>query len=325
MTDMMRQNLVFAGLVALAALIAGAFLALVILRPVRSLSKATKMIEADDLSARVPRGYGDELGQLGSSFNSMAERIETQASKLEAANKELEAFSYSVSHDLRAPLRHINAYGHMLLEDYGEKLDDEAREYLEQIRASSHEMANLIDQVLELAKISRREIVPTAVDVTAMAEKAIRRLQKEAPERVVEVSIEPGMQANGDETLLKQVFENLIANAWKFTGKTENARITVGTESKDSSKVYLVRDNGAGFDMRYAANLFGAFQRLHAADEFEGTGIGLATVHRIITRHGGRIWAESEIKKGSTFYFELNNANSNANQASTRTVLKKRH
>ena len=225
--------------------------------------------------------------------------------ELEAANKELEAFSYSVSHDLRAPLRSIDGYSQAVLEDYGELLPIEGRNFLEHVRNSAHRMAELIEDLLKLSHVTRAPIKSVPVDLTLIAENILAELQRNYPERTVRFSVAPNLNARGDPQLLQVVLENLLGNAWKYTSKQEQAEIEVGSTYEDDQTICFVRDNGAGFDMIYAGKLFGAFQRLHTATEFPGTGIGLATVQRIIHRHGGRIWAESAVDQGATFSFTL--------------------
>jgi light-regulated signal transduction histidine kinase (bacteriophytochrome) len=224
---------------------------------------------------------------------------------LESANKELEAFSYSVSHDLRAPLRSIDGFSQALLEDYQDKLDDEGQNHLQRVRAATQRMAQLIDDMLALSRVTRAEINREPIDLSALARSLPAELQKAEPGREVEFVIEDGLVANGDARLLRIVLENLFRNAWKFTGKHPRAKIEFAATQNNGKSAYFVRDDGAGFDMAYVNKLFGAFQRLHAMTEFNGTGIGLATVQRIIRRHGGRVWAEGEVEKGATFYFTL--------------------
>ena len=223
----------------------------------------------------------------------------------ELASQELEAFSYSVAHDLRAPLRAIDGFSQALQEDCGEKLDAEGLAYLRRIRAGAQHMAQLIDGLLGLSRMARAEIVRERVDLTRVAEQSAAKLREAHPEKSVELVVEPGLETQGDPRLLGAVFDNLLGNAWKFTGKRAHPRVEVGRKTNGEGPVFFVRDNGAGFEQTYAHKLFGAFQRLHGATEFEGTGIGLATVQRIIRRHGGRIWAEGEVGRGATFYFTL--------------------
>lgn len=233
--------------------------------------------------------------------------LEDANQKLEGANKELEAFSYSVSHDLRAPLRTIDGFSRILLEDYAANLDGEARDYLGRVRVASVHMGHLIDDLLNLSRVTRSPLRRGQVDMSALVDGIVKDLRAAQPGREVEFSIEEGVAAWGDTRLLLVALENLLGNAWKFTSKTPDARIEFGVEKKPGG-AYYVRDNGAGFDANYAGKLFGAFQRLHSAGEFEGTGIGLATVQRIIHRHGGRVWAEGEVGRGATFYFTLGGA-----------------
>ena len=230
-------------------------------------------------------------------------RVVERTAQLETANKELEAFSYSVSHDLRAPLRSIDGFSHALLEDYTDKLDDQGKDYLQRVRASTQRMADLIDDLLNLSRVTRVEMREEEVDLSALAKNTMQELKGTNPERKVKVIIAPKLIIKGDSQLLRIVLVNLLENAWKFTGKHERATIELGVENRDGESVYFVRDDGAGFDMAYADKLFTPFQRLHALDDFPGTGIGLATVQRIIRRHGGKVWAEGEIERGATFYF----------------------
>jgi signal transduction histidine kinase/tetratricopeptide (TPR) repeat protein len=221
------------------------------------------------------------------------------------ANKELEAFSYSVSHDLRAPIRAINGFSHILLEDYAEQLDDEGKKHLARVGEASQRMGVLIDDMLRLSRVTRSEMHRTAVDLSQLAQNVIKELRNADPDRQVEVVIAPGLKVNADLNLMRILLENLLGNAWKFTQKHALARIEFGVTEKDKKVTYFVRDDGAGFNMAYVNKLFGAFQRLHDVSEFEGTGIGLATVQRIIHRHGGLVWAEGDIEKGAAFYFTI--------------------
>lgn len=225
--------------------------------------------------------------------------------ELEWKNMELEAFSYSVAHDLRAPLRSIDGFSQVLLEDYANSLDSEGQEFLGHIRESAQHMAMLIDDLLSLSRVMRSDFQREPVDLTAIVYEVATRLRKHHPERQVEIAVSDGLVCAGDSRLLTIALENLLGNAWKFTGKRADARIEVGLRDDGGNRTYFVRDNGAGFDMAYASKLFGVFQRLHSSSEFEGTGIGLATVQRILRRHGGRIWAEGEVEKGATFFFTL--------------------
>lgn len=229
-------------------------------------------------------------------------RVEERTKQLEVANKELESFSYSVSHDLRAPLRAIDGFSIALLEDYGEQLDDRAQNYLDRVRKAAQRMADLIDALLKLSRVARVTVDRAAVDISTIATTVVGDLRDAEPERQIDIEIEPAMEANADPQLVHAVLQNLIGNAWKFTRNAKAPRIEVG---RNGDGEFYVRDNGAGFDMTYQNKLYGAFQRLHAADEYEGTGIGLATVARIIHRHGGTIRAEGQVGAGATFYFTL--------------------
>jgi signal transduction histidine kinase len=235
--------------------------------------------------------------------------LEDANRELEGTNRELEAFSYSVSHDLRAPLRAIDGFSQILQEDYEQALDDEGMDYLGRVRAASGHMATLIDDLLDLSRVGRRPLRRELVDLSSLAAGILEELRASQPGREVEFSAGENIMAWGDASLLKVALENLLGNAWKFTARKEAARIEFGADKKPGqglqSPVYYVRDNGAGFDQTYADKLFGAFQRLHGQDEFEGTGIGLATVARIVHRHGGRVWAEGTVGEGATFYFTL--------------------
>ncbi len=235
--------------------------------------------------------------------------LEDANHELEATNRELEAFSYSVSHDLRAPLRSIDGFSQILVEDYADEIDEEGRDYLTRVRSASQRMGTLIDDILGLSRVTRGSMERKRLDLGALAEEVAEELREARPERKVEFSAQKGLEVWGDPKLLRVALVNLIGNAWKFTAKKPEARVEFGLSERLSHRghvpVYYVRDNGAGFDEAYSAKLFGAFQRLHRADEFEGTGIGLATVQRVVHRHGGRIWAEGEVGRGATFYFTL--------------------
>ena len=226
----------------------------------------------------------------------------------DAANRELEAFSYSVSHDLRAPLRSIDGFSLALLEDYTNLLDDQGQDYLQRVRSATQKMAQLIDDLLKLSRLTRGELNLVPVDLSALARGVAAELQKSQPERRVTFRIVPGLTDSADPNMLKVVIENLLGNAWKFTGKTEEATIEFGAAEVEGTPAFFVRDNGAGFDMTYADKLFGTFQRLHQDRDFPGTGIGLSLVKRIILRHGGRVWAEGEVGRGATFWFSLHAA-----------------
>lgn len=226
------------------------------------------------------------------------------ARQLEDANHELEAFSYSVSHDLRSPLRAIHGFGSMLIDDYSESLEPEAREYLQRIMKNAIHMGRLIDDLLKLSRVNRHKINRNTINLTELAHKIISTLRESDPDREVNVTIQPNMQIVADVSLMEIALYNLLQNAWKYTRSVSNAEITFAKMDDDDRNIFYVKDNGIGFDMQYADKLFSAFQRLHGK-EVEGTGIGLATVARIIHRHGGSIWAVGEVNKGAKFYFEI--------------------
>jgi signal transduction histidine kinase len=232
-------------------------------------------------------------------------RVIERTTQLEAVNKELETFSYSVSHDLRAPLRSIDGFSQALLEDYQKILDDKGRDYLDKVRKATQQMGNLIDDMLKLSKVIQSEFRQESIDLSKMVQSISDTFQKNNPNNNVKMTIQKSIVIQGDLQLMQIALTNLIENAWKFTGKQKHPRIEFGATLKEGKKVFFIRDNGVGFDMAYVDKLFGAFQRLHAKDEFAGTGIGLATVQRIIHRHGGKIWAEGEVGKGAVFYFTL--------------------
>jgi signal transduction histidine kinase len=248
---------------------------------------------------------GRELLARVQSHLNMAKLRNEWASELERSNKELEAFSYSVSHDLRAPLRAIDGFSKIVLDDHSDKLGDEAIHCLDRVRSAAQRMGMLIDDLLNLSRITRVPLHRDRVDMTALAQKVCSEFTEAEPERQIDVCIAEGLVANGDARLLTVVLENLLGNARKFTGKQSSAKIEVGKEQQEDREVFFVRDNGAGFDMEYAQRLFTPFQRLHSDSEFQGTGIGLATVNRVISRHGGRIWAEAVKDGGATFFFTL--------------------
>lgn len=232
-------------------------------------------------------------------------RVRERTAELLSANKELESFAYSISHDLRAPLRGIDGFGQLLLEEYGERLDAQGHDYLKRMRSAAQRMGTLIDDILELSRVTRKSMGREAVDLSRLAADILDNKAKSDPQRQVETSVAPGCTANGDAQLLRILLENLIENAWKYSRNAAPARIEFGQEDIDGEQAFVVRDNGVGFDMRYAGRLFAPFQRLHKPEEFEGTGIGLASAARIVHRHGGRIWAEAETGKGATLRFTL--------------------
>lgn len=263
-------------------------------------------------------------GELRELNAGLERRVAERTAQLEAANKELEAFAYSVSHDLRAPLRGMDGFSNALLEDYGDKLDEQGRDYLIRVRAATQRMGQLIDDLLKLSRVTQSGVRRGRADLTALAEAVATELRESQPERQVEFIIEPRMVADADSHMLRIVLDNLIGNAWKFTAKRARATIQVGLRRNEYGAIYFVRDDGAGFDMIHAGKLFGAFQRLHSSAEFDGSGIGLATVQRIIHRHGGRVWAEGAVDAGATFHFTLdpfpNNAMNNNDELAVRGV-----
>ena len=254
----------------------------------------------EDIAAR--RKAEEEVLRLNCELE---QRVRQRTADLEASNKELDAFTYSVSHDLRAPLRRIEGFGQILDNEYAARLDDRFRHYLERIRAGSHDMSETIDSFLKLSRSTRSEITIERVNLSEIAAKVVDRLREKEPQRPVAVAIAPDLIVEGDRRLLGSVMENLLDNAWKYSRHNKAAEISLSTEREGDRTVYVVRDNGAGFDMNYLDRLFMPFCRLHRSEEFEGTGIGLATVLRILARHGGRVWGEGAIGKGATFRFTL--------------------
>jgi light-regulated signal transduction histidine kinase (bacteriophytochrome) len=233
------------------------------------------------------------------------EEVKKNSVALSATNKELEAFSYAVSHDLRAPLRGIDGFSQALLEDYDDKLDAQGKQYLQFIREGTQKMGKLIDDLLNLSRLTRSEMKLTDVNLSEIAKSIVQNYQRQEPQRKANIVIQSGIIVKGDAGLLTAALENLLSNAWKFTSKKPETVIEFGTEEVKDRSVYFVRDHGAGFDMKFYGRLFGAFQRLHSDFDYKGTGVGLATVRRIITRHGGEVWAESKVGEGTTFYFTL--------------------
>lgn len=314
-------------------------------RPVLAIAQiAREVVEQRHYARRAEKMSDDEVGTLVEAFNDMLAEIERRTHELEAsnrelgrevgerrraeaevvrlnveledrvlqrtaqlegANQELEAFSYSVSHDLRGPLRAMDGFSQMLLEDCMESLPPVGQRYLTQIRAACQRMAQLIDDLLTLARVSRGTLEFREVDLSEIAKQVVSDLQQRNASHAVEVNVWDGMNAEGDPRLLRAALENLIGNAWKFTSKAQRPHVEVGALRDGERVTFFVRDNGAGFDMAFADKLFGAFQRLHSDDEYAGTGIGLATVHRIVQRHGGRIWADAQVGKGAVFFFTL--------------------
>lgn len=255
---------------------------------------------AEEMAERV--GKEKEISRLNAELE---DRVQKRTAQLEAANQELEAFCYSVSHDLRSPLRAIDGFSQALMEDLPEVVPEEGRRYLDRIRSSVQRMGQLIEDLLNLSRVSRGTLEHRVVNLSDIAKVVVNDLRQREPQRDVEISVWDGMSATGDARLLRAVYENLIGNAWKFTTRTEHPKIEIGVLRDGGHATFYVRDNGAGFDMAYADKLFGAFQRLHSANEFQGTGIGLATVQRIVHRHGGRIWADAQVGLGAAFFFTL--------------------
>jgi light-regulated signal transduction histidine kinase (bacteriophytochrome) len=258
----------------------------------------------EELELRV-RERTAELVKVNEMLRMEIEERKRMEEDLANANKELESFNYTVSHDLRAPLRAINGFSQILFNKFQDMFDVEGREYVEIIRSECNRMGKMISDLLDLSRLSRKEIDREEVDMSDMVESIAVELQRMEPERRVHFVIQPGIRANGDRVLLRSVLENLINNSWKFTSNHPEARIEFGVSDQDGRRRYFVRDDGAGFDMLYANKLFGIFQRLHGVDEFQGNGIGLAIIERIIHHHGGKVWAEGAVDKGATFYFTI--------------------
>jgi signal transduction histidine kinase len=286
--------------------------------PLVGVTKAAEAMATGDLTQRVPAGRDDELGKLANSFNTMAEQVsrshhhlEAQVAQrtkaLEGTNAELESFSYSVSHDLRAPLRAIHGFSRILLEDHNAKLDPEAQRLLGVIDQNTRRMGQLIDDLLAFSRLGRTDLSTGPVDMKELTRLVADEVQRGEAGRdgSLEIRIDPLPPARGDRGLLRQVISNLLLNAAKFTRGRPSATIEVGSQADGGQTVYYVKDNGAGFDARYADKLFGVFQRLHSTEQFDGTGVGLAIVKRIVQRHGGRVWAEGAVNQGATFYFTL--------------------
>jgi light-regulated signal transduction histidine kinase (bacteriophytochrome) len=276
-----------------------------------------------DYSIRATMDSEDEMGILVGAFNEMLVQIQQQAialqrsrdefeerviertRELQYANEELETFSYSVSHDLRTPLRGIDGFCQALVEDNAEMLDERGKDYLKRIQAATVRMGQLVDDLLGFSKVNRVQLRKSNIDLSALVQGLSKEIQKREPERKAEFHIQSGLVVNADEQLIRIVLTNLLENAWKFTSKLERTRIEFGVLTSATETAYFVRDNGAGFDMAYLKKLFVPFQRLHTEEEYSGTGIGLATVQRIVSRHGGRVWAEGEVEKGASLYFSL--------------------
>jgi len=287
-----------------------------ITRPLDRLIQATASVASGDYSSPVPVDRQNELGKLAASFNSMAvqvhnahdeleKKVKARTAELETSNKELEAFSYSVSHDLRAPLRAISGYTMMLKEDYEANFDEEAKRIIGNILSNAKMMGRLIDDLIAFSRMGKREISGRPIDMKALAESCVAELLPAWPGEGPSIEVGPLPACRGDEDLIKQVWLNLIGNALKYSSRKPEPRIEIGFTGDNGSTVYFVRDNGAGFDMHYADKLFKVFQRLHSQEEFEGTGVGLALVKRIIDKHRGEVRAESVPGEGAVFYFSL--------------------
>lgn len=290
-----KETVLFSSVAGFLGLILLIFVYMLLIREMNTRQKANDKLELEMVERRRVEAQNNELNRL----------LEKQIVTLGATNKELEAFAYSVSHDLRAPLRSIDGFSKMLLSKAKEKLDDSEQRYLNNVCENSQRMGELIDDLLKLSRLTRTEMEHTDVNLSAMAQEILSGYQKQEPVRHVEMKIMDNIVVNGDKNLLRVLLDNLLGNAWKFTGKKDIAVIEFGLKREGDKPVYYVRDNGAGFNMKYVEKLFGVFQRLHQMEEFPGTGIGLATVARIIHRHGGKIWAEGAINQGATFYFSF--------------------
>jgi len=262
--------------------------------------KFANLVSLIDIETR--KKAEQELGRLNLDLE---ERIRQRTQQLEYANKELSAFSYSVSHDLRAPLRNINGYAEILEQKFAALLPGEGKEYLGRLRNAGGHMSLLIEDFLKLSQVTRTGMRLQEVNLSGLAGEIAGQLRQRDPSRTIDFSALEGVRVSGDPALLKIALENLLDNAWKYTSRHARARIGFGRETRDGKEVYYVKDDGAGFDMALAGKLFGPFQRLHTAEEFEGTGIGLAIVHAVVNRHGGRVWAESAVEQGATFFFTL--------------------
>jgi light-regulated signal transduction histidine kinase (bacteriophytochrome) len=247
--------------------------------------------------------------------------LDERARELEAKNAELESFAYSVSHDLRAPLRSLDGFSKLLIEDAGDKLNGVEQDYLQRICKAAQRMGQIIDDLLQLSRINRVSFTPRQVNLSNLVKSSFDKLRETEPARKVEIDIEPDIQVRGDASLLDIALQNLVNNSWKYTSKKHHPKIRFGTTTVDGERAYYIKDNGVGFDTRYSEKLFGPFQRLHGIDEFPGTGIGLATVKRIVNRHGGQVWANSKVNKGTTLYFTLGRSVLGSNSSDNRMSL----
>ncbi len=314
-----RQNVLFTSVLLCLAILAILVTYQVIFRklvlaPIKLLQLATDRIASGDLEHRVNMRTGNEFGELGERFDHMAEELQAARTRMGSAIKELEAFAYSVSHDLRAPLRGMDAFSRILLERYASHMEEDASHCLQMIRDNALQMGHLIDDLLAFSRLNQQPLKKELVQHEELVRVVLRDLEKERNNRQIEVIVGALPAAEADPRLLKQVWANLIENALKYTGSRERAVIRIDAKSEDGVPVYFVQDNGVGFDMRYAHKLFGVFQRLHRAEEYGGTGVGLAIVQRIIARHGGRVWAQAVKNEGATFYFTLQEAKDHAEQ-----------
>lgn len=274
-------------------------------RPLHDIDKMKAIMEivAARAAAEIERNKADEL--LQQQRRRLQEMVDERTAELQNANRELEAFSYSVSHDLRAPLRSIDGFSHALLDDCADQLDEQGRDYLNRIRSNAQRMSMLIDDLLQLSRVTRQTLNKKQIDLSDLVEETLKKYQEQDASRQVKIQIAPDITVNADPDLLTIVIDNLVSNAWKYTSKIQHPEIAFGKQHQDGKTIYYLRDNGTGFDMKYSEKIFQAFQRLHADNEYEGSGIGLATVARIINRHGGRIWAEAQLNVGTTIYFRL--------------------
>jgi signal transduction histidine kinase len=297
---------------ALLILFAGGYLAKAVVAPVRRLAGAAARLEEGDLSARVPDVGHTEIAELARTFNRMASSLEDNQAELkqslrqqQEANDELDAFSYSVSHDLRAPLRAIDGFSRLLIDEYTDDLPADGRRYVGLVRRNTQQMGRLIDGLLSFSRLGQQQLSKRTVVVQQLAAEVVIDAEHQQNGRVIEISVGTLPPALADPMLVTQVLANLLSNAIKYTGEREVARIEIGSDQQMGHAVYFVRDNGVGFDMRHADKLFQVFQRLHRAEDYDGTGLGLALVARIVKRHGGKVWAEATPNEGATFYFTL--------------------
>ena len=304
--------LVGLGLIALTTIGAAWLINRSVLAPIGRLEEATREVAAGNWNYKLDVAGNDEIADMSRNFDAMTQslrmsfaQIERSNEELAALNQEIEAFSYSVSHDLRGPLRSMDGFSLALLEDYGDKLDAEAKDSLQRIRAASQRMGRLIDELLGLSRVTRAELTLKPVNLSEVAREIADSLAQQQPTRAVQWEIEEGLTVRADKALIQIAMQNLLENAWKFTGKTAAPVIRVGSVEREGRKECFVADNGVGFDMAYADRLFGAFQRLHHESEFSGTGIGLAIVQRIFRRHEGKIWVQAQPGLGATFFFQL--------------------